>query len=216
MTRKILTYIGLLLFAATNTNIFAQDSIFVSKHKFEVGLNYAIQQPYYSLTTPADIIEIPHQSRYRSRIGADIKYYVFNKWFFEFQTALSQEGGGFKEQYTNANYWKNGIYVGFCSNHNRRIIFDIYTGLDFNLLLNAKFKNNILDKSENVSDYYNRFVKSFPVFGLGLKTKIHDNLFIRAGVITSITDYKISPEENTYVSQVIFPAFQISLTRYLK
>ncbi len=83
-------------------------------------------------------------------------------------------------------------------------------------MINAKFKNTILGKSENVSDYYNRFVKSSPVFGLGLKTKFHDNLFIRAGVITSITDYKISPEENTYVSQVIFPAFQISLTRYLK
>jgi len=73
----------------------------------------------------------------------------------------------------------------------------------------------MLDKTENVSDYYNRFVKSSPVFGMGLKTKLHENLFLRAGIYTSITDYKISPDENTLVSQVIFPAFQISLTRYL-
>ena len=210
---KIFALLAFLFFI--NFEIIAQDSIFVSKHKFEVSLNYAIQRPFYSLTPPADITAMPHQARYRSRIGADIKYYVFNKWFFEFQTALSQEGGGFKEQYTNANYWKNGIYVGFCSNHNRRIIFDIYTGLDFNLLLNAKFKNNILDKSENVSDYYNRFVISFPVLGMGLKTKIHDNLFLKTSTYLSMTNYRISQEENTNVSQIVFPAFQISLTRFL-
>jgi len=213
MTKKTICTLFLLFIS---TVIFAQDSIFLPKNKFELSLHYSIQRPFYSMTIPTDIIAFSHHKRYRSCIGVGLKYYVFNKWFVGYQTAYSQEGGGFKEQYTNANYWKNGVYVGFCSNQNRRIIFDIYTGVDFNLLLNAKFKNSILETSENVSEYYNRFIISFPVFGIGLKTKIHENLFIRAGTYTSITNYKISPEENTYVSQVIFPAFQISLTRYFQ
>jgi len=213
MTKYFLSIVLLLLI---NTKIFAQDNIFLSKYKFEVSSNFAIQRPIYSLTTPIDIVALPHQARYRSRIGVGLKYYVFNKWFVEYQTAYSQEGGGFKEQNTNANYWKNCIYVGFCSNQNRKIIFDIYTGMDFNILLNALFRNTVINKSENVSDYYNRFGTSFPVLGMGFKTKIHENLFVKVSTFLSLTNYRISAEEYTNVSQVIFPAFQISLSKFSK
>jgi hypothetical protein len=211
---KHLASISLLLLI--NTVIFAQDSIFFPMHKFEVSLNYAIQRPFYSITTPLDIIALPHLERYRSRIGVGSEYYVFNELFIEYQTAYSQEGGGFKEQYTNANYWKNGIYVGFCSNQNRKVIFNIYTGADLNILLNAKFKNAVIHKTENVSGYFNRFVISFPVLGVGFKTRIYENLFLKIQTCLSMTNYRISTEKYTNVSQVIFPAFQISLSEFLK
>jgi len=102
-----------LFFIFISTFIFAQDSVFFPKNKIEMCLNYAIQRPFYSMTIPTDIFELPHYTRYRNRIGVGLKYYVLKKWFLEYQTAYSQEGGGFKAQYTNANYWKNNVYVGF-------------------------------------------------------------------------------------------------------
>ncbi len=214
-----MTRITILLFRfiliSLNTKICAQDSIMNPKHKFEVSINYAMQRPFYSISTPIDIITFEHHSRYRSKVGMGLKYYVFNKWFVEYQTAFSQEGGGYKEQYTNANYWKNGFYLGFSSNHTRRVIFDFYTGMDINFLINAKFKNTVIGQNENVSDYYNPVVLSFPVLGLGLKTKIYDDIFIRAGSYLSMTNYRVSSEKNTNVSQVIIPAFQISFTKFI-
>lgn len=199
-----------------SSQIFAQDNSIIAKNHFEVSLKYAIQRPIYSVSSPADIVAFTHTNRYRSRLGIGIKYYVFEKWFLEYNLAFSQEGGGYKEQFTNTNYLKNGINIGYSTNQNRRLIFDIYTGFDLNLLLNSKFKNKITDESETVTDYHKRFVFSFPVLGMGFKTKIHENLFLAAHTYASMTNFRVSKEENTKVSQVILPAFQISLSKFLK
>lgn len=213
MRRKISITI-LMLFLTLQ--IFAQENLTTARNHFEVSLKYALQRPFYSVTNPIDIVALSHENRYRSRLGVGCRYYVFEKWFLEYNLAYSQEGGGFKKQFTNTNYLKNGINIGFSTNQNRRLIFDIYTGFDLNFLLNSKFKNQFTGQSENVTNYHKMFVLSFPVLGMGLKTKIQENTFLSAQTYFSMTNYRVSNEENSNVSQVIFPAFQISLSKFLK
>lgn len=205
-----------ILLSFMTLQMFAQENLIIAKNHFEVSIKYAIQRPFYSVSSPVDIVAFSHANRYRSRLGVGCKYYVFEKWYLEYNLAFSQEGGGFKNQFTNTNYFKNGIIIGFSTNQNRRLIFDIYTGFDLNILLNSKFKNKLTGISENVTDYHNRFVFSFPVLGMGLKTKIHENIFLSAQTYVSMTNYQVSKEENTNVSQLVFPAFQISLSKFLK
>jgi hypothetical protein len=83
-------------------------------------------------------------------------------------------------------------------------------------LLNSKFKNKKTDFSENVTNFNNRFVVSFPFLGTGFKTKIYEQTFISVQTYMSMSAYNVSSEENIKVSQVIVPAFQISLSKFLK
>jgi len=203
----------LLFLIFLGSNVFAQE---ITKNHFELSLKYAIQKPFYSVTSPIDIIAVSHDNRYRSRLSLGCRFYVFNKWFAEYNLAYSQEGGGYNAQYTNTNYLKNGINIGFSSNHNRRLIFELYTGVDLNLLLNSKFVNKETDFSENVTNFNNRFVVSFPFLGTGFKTKIYEQTFVSVHTFLSMSKYNVSSEENTMVSQVIIPAFQIGISKFLK
>jgi hypothetical protein len=196
--------------------IHCQENSITARNHFEVSIKYSLQRPFYSVTNPIDIVAFSHETRYRSRLGIGCRYYVFENWFSEFNLAYSQEGGGFKNQFTNTNYLKNGMNIGFSTAQNRRIVFDIYTGFDLGMLLCSKLKNQFTDESENVKNYHKRFSVSFPVLGAGFKTEIYENTFLSAQTYFSMTNYRVSTEENTTVSQVIFPAFQISLSRFLK
>lgn len=92
----------------------------------------------------------------------------------------------------------------------------INTGFDLNFLINSTFKNMFNGESENVTSYHKRFVFSFPILGMGLKTKIHKDIFLSTQTYVSMTNYRLSREGNILVSQVVFPAFQISLSKFLK
>jgi hypothetical protein len=196
--------------------IFAQENSIIAKNNFEFIVKYAVQRPFYSVTSPVDIVSFSHANRYRSRIGIGCKYYIFKKWFIEYNLDFSQEGGGFKKQFTNTNYLKNGINIGYSTNQNKRLIFDIYTGFDLNLLLNSRFINKVTDESETVTNYHKRLVFTFPLLGMGFKTKIYKNIFLSAHTYAGMTNFRVSKEENTNVSQVVLPAFQISLSKFLK
>jgi len=213
MKRKIsISFILLFLTLIT----FAQENSIIAKNHWEVSLEYSIQRPFYSVTSPIDIVAIPRESRYRNRFGVGCRYYVFEKWFLEYNLAYSQEGGGYKKLFTNTNYLKNGINVGFSTDQNRRLVFNLFTGFDLNFLLNSKFKNQFTGEIEIVTNYHKNFTISFPVLGMGLKTKIYKNIFLSAQTCFSMTNYRVSNENNTNVSQVIFPAFQISLSKFIK
>jgi hypothetical protein len=93
------------------------------------------------------------------------------------------------------------------------IIWDMYLGCDLNLLINSRFVNRETGFSENVTDYNNRFVFGFPVIGTGLKTKVSEDTYLALRSYFSFTDFSVSAEDNTKVSQVIFPSVQISLTK---
>ena len=206
----------LLIFFTFQQSLSAQNEMRVFKNNFEFSLKYALQRPYYSVSNFFDIIAFSHDKRYRSRISIGCRYYFFEKWFTEYLLAYSQDGGGFTNQFTNANYLKNSIYIGFASNQNKKIIFDIYTGLDFNCLINSCFVNKTSGFSENVNKLYNRFSIHFPVIGTGFKTKIFTNTFFSIQTYLSLSNYQISNQQNTKVMQVIFPAFQVSISKFIK
>ena len=197
----------------SQTDSIAKDKEMQSKHKFEIQCIYSLQRPYYSITDITDI-GLPKQYRYRSAFGFGIRYYVFTKWYSEFNTSFSQEGGGFKEQHTNANYLKNSINIGFSSKHSRKIIFDFNTGISQNILINAKFINTINGTKENISNYFNNTFISFPL-SIGLKTKIADNTYITLATFLNMSLYKVSSESDIKVAQLIIPAFRISISKFL-
>ncbi len=208
LLKKSLTFvffIPLLLNAQVDSNILS---------KIEVGIKYSIQCPIYSINSPNDLL-LPQDTRYRSRIGAGIKYYPFKRWYVEYSPSYSQQGGGYKSQRTNADYFTNSFLLGFSTLHSRLIVFNLFCGIDANFLINAKWINMETQKSENVSSYFNSFNLSFPV-GMGLKTRITDNYFIGLNTYASISPYSISKEPVFKVSQIIFPAFQVSISKFLK
>ena len=101
MKRKISIIILIIILTL---KIFGQKNLIIAKNHFEVSLKYALQRPFYSLTTPLDIVALSHENKYRTRLGVGCRYSVFEKWFLEYILAYSQESGVFKKQFTNTNY----------------------------------------------------------------------------------------------------------------
>lgn len=206
----ILTFFLIIIFEAN-----AQDSANTAPCKAEFGLLYAIQKPFYSVTNPTDIVLLKHDNRYRNRIGLSLKYYPLKKWFVEYQTAYSQEGGGYKQQKTNANYWKNSIFFGYSTKHKKKLILDIFSGVDFNIFLNSNFINTANDTKLNLSNYYKKSNISY-TFGFGLKTKINKSHYLRLSTFFSVSNSNISNQPNIIQRQIIAPAYQLSFTKFIK
>jgi len=101
MKRKISIIILIIILTL---KIFGQKNLIIAKNHFEVSLKYAQQRPFYSVTTPLDIVALSHENKYRTRLGVGCRYSVFEKWFLEYILAYSQESGVFKKQFTNTNY----------------------------------------------------------------------------------------------------------------
>jgi hypothetical protein len=181
--------------------------------KFELTAAYSIQCPLYSVNSSQDLM-LTQDTRFRSRIGLGIKYYPFQRWYGEYSMSFSQEGGGYIQQKTNANYFKNSFLLGYSSLDNNRIIFNILCGFEVNLLLNARLINELNGESDNVSDYYHRVNISFPI-GLGFKTQIVNGYYFGCHTYVSFSPYSISSVESIKVSQIIFPAFQFSISKFL-
>ncbi|GEM_PF-2787946 len=201
----IILFLPLLIKAQTDT---------VRQKKLEAVIQYSIQCPLYSVNTPADLA-LPQDTKYRSRIGLGTKYYPFKRWYASNIISFSQEGGGTLQQRTNANYLKNSILWGYSSSHARLIIFNIFCGIDMNLLLNAKLKYSYSNDSENVSDYFHKFNLSFP-FGFGLKTKLFNDIYFNCDFFVSMSPYSISKEPYIRTAQIIYPAFQFGISKFIK
>jgi hypothetical protein len=193
----------------------AQNSANTAPNKVEIGLLYAIQKPFYSVTNPADIVLLKHDNRYRNKIGINLKYYPLKKWFVEYQTAYSQEGSGYKQQKTNANYWKNSVFLGYSTKHTKKIILDVFGGVDFNIFLNSKFINISNDTKLNVSNYYMKSNIGYTV-GMGLKTKIDKSHYLRLSTFFSVSNSNISNQPNIIQRQIIAPAYQLTFTKFIK
>lgn len=198
-----------LLFAVTS--LFANE-ITSSKNKFESGIVYCFHRPFYSVSHPLDIA-FPKENKYRNNLGVVLRYYVFNNWFTEFGSSYSQQGGGIKPIYTKANYWKNGIHLGYSTDHHRRLMFETFVGIESNTLLSAKMINKVNGDKENVKDYYNyHFIGTQA--GVGIKVRLNDQYFL--GMLSSLgmSDYKVAKYIN--VSQVVFPMFQVKITKMFR
>lgn len=193
------------------TTLLAQDEGLV-KNKFEVKLSYALQRPFYAPTL-SSLINVKRDFRLRNAASLGIRYYVSNRFFAEYQLGYSQEGGGYEKQYTNTDYLKNSFLIGLSARHSRSVIFDISTGLDFNVLLDAKFKNAENDDQEVVRSYFNKTHWSFPLI-LGLKTKIGNDTYLGVQTFGSVSQ-NVSAESSANSTQFLFPAFKINLSKIL-
>lgn len=192
----------------------AQEGFSVKK-KVEVKASYSIQRPIYSVTSPLDFFVFGKDNRYRNAINMGARYYPFEKWFAEYQLSYSQEGGGYKEQFTNANYMKNSLFWGHSSDHSRRLILEIYSGVEMNVFLNARFKNAGNSEMENVNSYFNKLNVSVPI-GMGLKTKISDKTFLSLSTSFSVSLNNSIHSDNLDVYQVIVPSFKIGISQFIR
>ncbi len=181
--------------------------------KAEICVNYALQCPLYSVNLISDLA-LSQDTRYRSRIGASLNYFFKRRWYTGYSIAYSQEGGSHHALPTNADYLKHTFKTGFSTLHSRRLIFTLYGGIDLNLLISAKYINSYTGEKENVSALYNRFHISYPI-GLGLKTKLPGHFFVSFHSFISISPYSVSDVSSIDAAQFIFPAFQISLSKFL-
>jgi hypothetical protein len=213
MNKAFLYVCVVLLEIFSSFTVIAQQDT-TKKSRIELSLRYSLQCPIYSVNTPADLI-LSQDTRYRSRFSLGIRYYLLRRWYIEYSPAFSQEGGGYKEQKTNANYFKNSIFFGYSALHSRKIIFNVFCGIETNLLLNARLINIHTNERTNVSDYYNRFNLSYPI-GFGIKTKIFKDYLFNFHTFLSFSPYKISNEPYINVSQIVFPAFQFGISKFLK
>ena len=195
------------------TNIFAQDSISVKK-KFEVKTSYILQRPFYSVNSPIDLFLFRRDYRLRSALSFSVRYFPFERWYAEYQLSYSQEGAGYNEQFTNANYEKNSLFLGYSSKYKHRIIFEIYTGFEMNVFLNAKFKNKKSQEKENVSSYFNRLNYSIPL-GVGFKTKISNKLYLSFSTFVSMGISNSVNKDYLKAYQVIFPSMKIGISKFI-
>jgi len=191
-----------------------QESQNIVHNKIEIGIQYTIQRPRYSVTSINDL-QLEYANRWRSRWSVGVKYYPLKKWYVNYQVGYSQEGGGYQNQHTNADYLKNSFHVGYATKHHHTLIFDLYTGLDFNTLIQAKWVNKTLSTKENVNDYFNKSYWGLPKLGFGVKTKINDEMFLSLQNEFSFSNYKIS-NQKIKVAQFILPAVNLSVTKFIK
>lgn len=187
----------------------------VSTHNFEIKGIYGIQRPFYSVNGPLDLLLLSRDTRWRSRIGLGVCYFVFKKWHAGLNTFYSQEGGGYENQFTNASYWKNSFLVGFNSNYKKKVIFELNTGVDLNLLLAARLKNKVSHANENVTGYFKPWSISFPI-ETGLKTRISGRTYVGLHFLLEIGGSQVDSESFIKVAQYDFPVFQVCLSRVLK
>lgn len=185
----------------------------VVKKGVELKAHYTLQRPFYSVNVPLDIVALPKDWRLRSTVGLDARYYLEERWFATYGLSYSQQGGSYKEQYTNASYLKNGIYFGFSEKHHRKLILEIYTGLESNLLLSAKFKTR--NKKENVKEYFSSHYFSIPL-GIGIKTLVAKSFYLTFDASAHFGSYKVSSQEFISAAQIVFPAFRFGISKFIK
>lgn len=213
MHRKILLSIAIDVMLLQWAGVSAQES-FSAKKKFEIKASYTIQRPIYSVTSPFDFIVFGKDNRFRNAINMGARYYPFEKSYAEYQLSYSQEGGGYKEQFTNANYMKNSLFWGHSSDHSRRLIFEIYTGVEMNIFLNARFRNAGNSEMDNVNSYFNKLNVSVPI-GIGLKTKISGKTFLSLSTFFSVNVNNSIHSDNLDVYQVIVPSLKIGISKFI-
>jgi len=200
-----------LYFSMVGGRLHAQGA-FQTRHRFEAHVAVAAQRPYYANSTKLSGF-IFKEYRYRVAGEVGVRYYVFKKWYAEYQLAYSPEGGGLAEQHTNANYLKNSLLLGFSARHSRRIIFNIYTGINTNLLLGARF-HALNGTVEQVKDYYRSTYFGIPL-GLGLKTKVGEVGYVALGTFISMSRSSVSRNDNISSIQVVSPAFKLTFSKFL-
>ncbi|GAB4235590.1 MAG: hypothetical protein Tsb0034_09840 [Ekhidna sp.] len=184
------------------------------KKSIELKAHYSLQRPFYSVNIPLDIVALPKDWRMRHAIGLDVRYYLGTRWFATYGTSFSQEGGGYSQQRTNANYWKNAVHLGYSAKQNRKLIFEMYTGLEHSILINAKFKDKNNGTVENIEEYLSNSFVSIPL-GIGLKSRVGKTYFFTMDVSAHFGTYDASSQDFIKSAQIILPAFRFGISKFI-
>lgn len=184
------------------------------KNKIEVEAYYILQRPFYSVNNPIDILALPKDWRMRSAMELAGRYYLFNKIFVRVSAGFSQEGGGYKQRFTNADYLKSSIQLGYSSSHSKRMIFEASIGYETALLLGATFKDQNLGTEENVRAYLTSSYSGIPI-SLGLKTRLGKGLFARFGLSAHLGAYEVSDQSYISTAQIVSPAFRLGISKVI-
>lgn len=192
--------------------VFAQEFDF-ARNRVELRFSYTLQRPF-TAPSPTSLVYVKQDYRWRQGLGIGLRYYPSNHLFAEYHLSFSPEGGGYKQQFTNADYLKNSFLIGYSTRHSRSIIFDVFTGIDYNVRLGATLKNTASGQSESVSNYFRKTHLSVP-FGIGLKTSVGSNLLLGVQSFVSVSQ-NVSAEPSARGTQFILPAFRFTASTFFK
>lgn len=210
---KKIVVISLLCFCLISIQTIAQEE-FSAKNKFEISLTHSLQRPFMAGNI-ADLLYTKRSLRMRNSFGLGVRYYAFEKWFLAYQLSYSQEGGGYREAPTNLNFFKNGFHIGYSAKQSRKVIFEIFTGLEWNVVLSAKHQNAETVKKEKVENYFKPTYIGVPL-GIGLKTKIANNTYASMHTIGSIGLSNLSDVNTTKTYQFISPGFRFNVSKFIQ
>ncbi len=204
-------YVGCLLVLVSIVT-YGQD--FPVKKSTELKIHYSLQRPFYSVNLPLDIVALPKDWRMRHALGIDARYYLGRCVFVTLGTSYSQEGGGYSQQRTNANYWKNAIHFGYSAKHRRKIIFEVYTGLEHRSLIKARFIDKNNRTSESIKAYLSNSFFSLPI-GMGFKTKATESFYLTLDISAHFGTYDASSQDFINSAQIVLPAFRFGLSKFI-
>lgn len=210
MTTKLCLLLLFTVMCLTTFTVNAQ-KISSFKNKFEISGAYTLQRPFISQGEPQFFITAKTY-RWRSAINVGINYHIFNRLFTAYQLGFSQQGGGFSSQYTNLNYLKNTILLGYNSKPTNRVIFELSTGVSFNHLISANYYEKEI--KQNAKYYFATNSRGLPI-NMGIKTRIKPNLFLG---INSMFEFGTTPaSKNTYPEKIsiISPALKLSVSKFI-
>jgi len=183
------------------------------KRKIEVRLMAPLLSPQYESSGQSFVAkEVYGTNRYRIGAALGLRYYCANRWYAEYRLGFSPEGGGYRQQYTNANYLKNSLLVGYSARHRHRLIFELFTGIEANRLLRATFHPAQGEAPTNVSSFFRKAYVSIPV-GIGLKTKVAKDTWLSLQPYASISISPVTTESYANAYQAVFPAFTVSVSK---
>ncbi len=212
---KTIVFLLCLIFAllyGSVVPVFAQE-FDLAHNRFELRFSYTLQRPF-TAPSPTSLVFVRQEYRWRQGLGIGIRYYATNHFFTEYHLAFSPEGGGNKQQFTNADYLKNSFLIGYSSRHTNKVMVDVFTGLDYNVRLAATLKNTVNGQSESVNAYFRKSHLSIPL-GIGLKTSIGTNLLVGVQSFVSVSQ-NVSAEPSARATQFILPGFRFTASTFLK
>ncbi len=202
-----------LLFCLMSFHTVAQED-FSAKNKFEISLTHSLQRPFLTGGI-AELVHTKRSFRMRNSSGLGMRYYAFEKWFLAYQLAYSQEGGGYKEAPTHLNFLKNGFHIGYSAKQNRKVIFEIFTGIEWNVLLSAKHQNAETGNTEKVDAYFEPTYIDIPL-GIGLKTKIAKDTYASIQTMGSVGLSNLSNVHTSNTYQFVSPAFRFTVSKFIQ
>ena len=190
-----------------------------AQSKLEIGIRFAPQATSFRYQTPSPIQDFlkltPHYFRVRTAQGLGVLYHPYKRWSVGADVLYSLQGGGYESRRTNVNYLKMPLWLGYNGSPDRRLIFNVQTGIAFAWLVSAKIK--YADGEEiDIVRYANRTTWGVPL-AVGLKYKILKTYYMNTQLFL-YTDFESLSKTNPAfkVANYILPGIRFSIDQSVK